>query len=148
MILSKRIGFLLLISCALGFSQSESFSEISSGVGKASDGTRLAFRIYKKADGTGADIRYGTFASPASAQTQLRSWLKSPYKATRVEEKLDKSGKVIGERVIVSFKDADGKDVTKVIWTEQSDYYEIGALSLTTALELEKWIRPPHPPLI
>ena len=95
-----------------------------------------------------ADIRYGTFSSPASAQSQLRSWLKSPNKTAGVEKKLDKSGEVIGERVIVSFKDTDGKEVTKVILTVQSDYYEIGALSLSSALELEKWTRPPHPPLI
>jgi hypothetical protein len=104
MILSKNILFLLVISCALGFGQNEQFSEVSSGVGKAPDGTRLAFRVYKKADGTGADIRYGTFSSPASAQIQLRNWLKSPNKTTGVEKRLDKSGKVLGERVIVSFK--------------------------------------------
>src|ERR1700744_1162315 len=148
MILSKKIAFLILFICTLSFAQSEPFSEVSSGVGKAPDGTRLAFRVYKKADGTGADIRYGTFSSPASAQSQLRSWLKSPNKTAGVEKKLDKSGEVIGERVIVSFKDTDGKEVTKVILTVQSDYYEIGALSLSSALELEKWKRPPHPPLI
>jgi hypothetical protein len=133
---------------AAGFGQSEPFVEVSSGVGHAPDGTRLIFRDYKTADGTGADIALGTFASPALAKAQLHRWLELPHKPTKVEDKVDPSGKVIGERVVASFKDVDGKDVTKVIWTEGSEYFEIGSLSLSTALNLEKWIRPPHPPLV
>lgn len=101
-----------------GFGQSEPFVEVSTAVGHAPDGTRLILKNYKTEDGTEAGIAYGTFASPALAKAELHRWLELPHKPTRVEDKVDPLGKVIGERVVASFQDIEGKDVTKVIWTE------------------------------
>jgi hypothetical protein len=46
---SSRIVILLILGWGLGFGQSGPFTEGSSGVGNALDGTRIAFRVYAEA---------------------------------------------------------------------------------------------------
>jgi hypothetical protein len=77
------------------------------------------------------------------ATAQLHRWLESARKITKTEERRNSVGKLVGERIIASFIDKNGKEFVEIVWTDESKCYRIGSRSKDTALKLEKWLSEP-----
>jgi hypothetical protein len=103
-------------------------------------GRRAAFRTYATTDGTEALVWYGTLQSEQEVKDSTERWLKS-YTVTSNEPAKDPNGKVIGDRIIASPKQAGNAFV--VIRRYGLNYWIIQSVSPDVAMQVEEMIAPP-----
>jgi hypothetical protein len=98
---------------------------------------KLALTAFKASDGEGLTVEHGIFRSPDEASRYFHWMIEKP--ATDIlnqASKLDKNGRVIGERaeVVVKLPRAS----SAIMWTNNQHFFVILSPSLSDAVELEK----------
>ena len=107
--------------------------------GRKASGATFSAGMYQSSDGVAVSTTVETYSSAARAKNEMKKRIR---KATRVIErgsKVDKNGKLIGERVILSLSGGTrhGAYVT-VLWADREDLHIIESTSLKHALEFER----------
>lgn len=115
------------------------------GIGqmKAHNAAELGFVSYQNQDGSVTIIR-GTFDSDKQAASELNDDVKNAKEVIEHSFRTDKSGKMVGERVVAVLIQKDpAANLQAVLWTEGPNYYEVVGDSLPVALEWEKKLLQP-----
>jgi hypothetical protein len=115
---------------------------MGSGIYTADKSVGLALTGYEARDGATLSVSHGRLSSSQTAQQYLEKVNPGQFEVV-VEhgKKLDKGGKVIGERIrSVSISNSHWWYV--VAWTNDSDYFDIRSDSLPDLLKLEKLYTP------
>jgi len=106
---------------------------------KAEDGTHLAFRSYKSADGTLVTVIHTEFKSPVAAQEFFERQI---VKAARVHAKgvkTNRQGAVVGKRAEMEL-DSGRPNVPfhAILWTNGTDFFRVQSMSAKDTAEFEK----------
>jgi hypothetical protein len=115
----------------------ETFKLRATGMAIAADGTELSVRSYQGSSGTSMIIKYGSFETDDKAKAHLGRHKTDSTKIFVDEPKKDSSGKVIGQRVILAAKDANGAEYKMLIWTQGRDCYQLESSSMPAILWFE-----------
>jgi hypothetical protein len=102
-------------------------------------GSKLGLSSICASDGVQLGILYNTFDDAQHATDVFDQEIATAVKILERGKKLDKSGKVVGERaqVLIQF-DEPTKTMSAVMWTDGRMFREIYGSSLRDILELEK----------
>jgi hypothetical protein len=101
------------------------------------DGEVLGFTTYKASNGVGLTSIYNTFDEASHAAAFFEKELGLAAKVITRGEKINKDGKVIGERAEILLPKPNEK-LTAVMWTDGRNFHEIDSTSLEVILEFEK----------
>jgi len=116
----------------------ERFTEDVFGLQKAVDGKTMRFTTFKGSNGTFLSITRATFSSPKVARAEVQAELKSAKEIIQHYPKRTSTGRVIGDRAVVSYTEHN-KQYIAVAWTEGRKYYSLETSSpLQRALQLEE----------
>lgn len=103
------------------------------------NGVKLGFSFYKASDGVTLEILYNNFADADLATQVFDKQLAAAAKIVSRGLKLNRVGKVVGERAqVVIPGNKPNETISAVLWTDGPQFREINAPSLADVLELEK----------
>jgi hypothetical protein len=115
------------------------FELIMAGQGLLDGGVATALSSYKAPDGERIDTEKATIGSAdgQAAKTFHQHLDHSAAEIVKREDILDGSGKVIGERSVLSFVDKDGKKSTSIVITKGADFLQLTCTSAADVLAFE-----------
>ena len=103
-----------------------------------STGRRGLYRLYEAPDGVKVAVSYASFDSIDDAERQIQDWLKLAQRVTSHEQKKNKQGRVIGERMVGTRKSRSGEEQEfLIIRRNDSNCYFIESISLPVATQAE-----------
>jgi len=106
------------------------------------DGVQMGTTEFGASDGVLLHMTYGQFPDPEHATAKFEKVLGTSIKIVKRGEKLDQSGKTVGERAQVLISGSKPNEtIPAVLWTDGRMFREISATSLPDILELEKVYR-------
>lgn len=109
------------------------------GNGRATDGTLLGIESFDTPNGQHVGVTTGRFSSSEAAQKHLRQSIAGATTMLKDEPFKDKSGNVVGQRVVAHFEKTEKhQDFYVVTWTNGPEYYRVASKDLATALDEEK----------
>ena len=109
------------------------------GEAKLSTGRRGALRIYTAPDGTKGTMTYGQFKTVTDAQRQIQEWTKLLQKTVKNDQKKDKTGRVIEQRLEgITRSTRSGLREFVVIKRDSVNCYLIESPSQLVALQIEE----------
>ena len=120
------------------------FKDENGGKGIAKDGNHFSFHSYTSNDGVKLLTYIETCSSAQRAKRALDEKIKEASSISLRGPKLDKNGKHIGERVVLTVEKTRGEKQSEsfICWTVGSELHWIQSLSLEHALAFEKTLDP------
>jgi hypothetical protein len=119
------------------------FKEVMMGEQIATDGTKRPFHTWKASDGVSVTSFTQEFRSHAQANYSFSKRLKQASQVIEKTPKVDKAGRRVGQRAVVTFSYPGKKEqFSGIIWTEGSIFHDVESLSLEHAALFEKKIYP------
>jgi hypothetical protein len=95
--------------------------------------------LYKSPDGVEVFFDVKGYVSPELAAAALTEEVGRAARVIERGEKLDKGGRVVGERVVAMLRpEGSKKEVAIIFWTNKSVFCLIQSLSVRHAIALEK----------
>jgi hypothetical protein len=129
----------VMINQQASVEKDKEFKSILSGRGKTKAGDPYSFHIYKSTDGVGISTRSEKRGSRILANREFQKKINKADKIIERGLKLDKNGKQVGERAVLTFTDkGPDKVIARVIWTDGAYFHSIESSSLPHILEFEK----------
>jgi hypothetical protein len=120
------------------------FKDEMGGKGITEDGDTFSFHSYISDDGVKLSTYIERCPSAQFAKRALEKKVKEASSISARGPKLDKNGKSIGERVVLTVEKTQGErqSVSFICWTFGSELHWIQSLSLKHALAFEKTLDP------
>jgi len=105
------------------------------------DGVHLGFTNFTGSDGSHLRVLYEGFGNSAGAKKYLEKRIGKAAKLIDRGDKVDSTGKIVGERAEMLLRLNGGKEAFAVLWTDGELFHEIHSLSRESVLQLEKVYR-------
>ena len=118
------------------------FTRGTSGELLTEDGEKLGFTNFKASDDIELQVLYWGFDDAPRATEVFEKQIARAIKVVQRGKKLDKNGKVVGERAQVTFSSRGSQETfSAILWTDGPKFHQIQSISLPEILELEKAYR-------
>jgi hypothetical protein len=105
---------------------------------KDEDGVHLGFTGFTGSDGSKLMVLYEGFGSSEAARSYLEKRVAKAAKLVGRDKKVDRAGKIVGERAEILLRFDDGTSMPAILRTDGPQFHEFYSSSRESLLQLEK----------
>lgn len=120
------------------------FTNVAAGESEDENGNHFGLVLFKGTDGSKVTVRYNTFESESKARQYFNDQIARAWKVLHKENKLDASGKVVGQRAEVVVLRGH-ENLPAVLWVVGASFHEFISPSRSRIFAVEKEYQPGWP---